>query len=59
MHECTILYWAAACLALWAGGASDGQTAEAIDRVCDMSGLTIPQEAQFKKMFRELTRIAA
>ena len=50
MEEFASIYWAAACIVLWAGsGVTDGQLADAVNLTCDMSGLTVPQEAVFKE----------
>jgi hypothetical protein len=55
-NEYVAIYWAAACLAFWAGcGVSDGQMSDAVNMVCDGSGLTVPQEVLLKKLVNEMT----
>lgn len=57
MDEFAAIYWAAACLVFWAGsGVSDGQFADAVNLTCDMSGLTVPQEAVLKETINKLTK---
>lgn len=49
----SMIYWAAACLVLWAGGGAyvpDGLLAQAINGVCDEAKLTVPQEALLKRL---------
>lgn len=50
------MYWAAACVAFWAGGATDGQKVQAIDMICDDAKLTVPQEVLLKQLFQKLTK---
>lgn len=55
-NEYAAIYWAAACLALWAGcGVSDGQMSDAVNMVCDEAGLTVSQEVLLKKLVNEMT----
>lgn len=57
MEEFASIYWAAACIVLWAGsGVTDGQLADAVNLTCDMSGLTVPQEAVFKETINKLMK---
>lgn len=55
MTQYAAIYWAAACLCLWAGcGVSDGQLVSAIDMICDEAGLTVPQEVLLKRMVKDM-----
>ena len=53
-EEYSVIYWAAACLSIWAGrgccNVTDGQLAEAINMICDKAGLTLPQEVLLKRI---------
>lgn len=56
MEEYAVIYWAAACLAFWAGcGVSDWQMSDAVNMVCDEAKLTVPQEVLLKKIVNEMT----
>lgn len=51
------IYWAAACLVLWAGGGvTKGQMAQAVDMVCDDAKLTVPQEVLLKELVHDLSK---
>lgn len=55
IDEYASIYWAAACLLLWAGcGVSDIQFARAIDVFCDDAGMSVPQEALLRKIIEEM-----
>ena len=55
MDEYRSIYWAAACLAFWAGcGVTDGQLSDAVNMTCDMAGLTVAQEAVLKETFNKM-----
>jgi len=57
MEEFASIYWAAACLAFWAGsGVTDGQIADAVSMTCDMAGLTATQEAALKETFNKMMK---
>lgn len=57
MDDFAAIYWAAACIVLWAGsGVSDGQFADAVNLTCDMSGLTASQEAVLKETINKMTK---
>ena len=60
MMEYASIYWAAACLAFWAGrgccNVTDGQLADAINMVCDEAKLTVPQEGLLKRIVMEMIR---
>ena len=57
MDEFAAIYWAAACLVFWAGsGVTDGQLADAVNLTCDMSGLTVPQEAVLKETITNMMK---
>lgn len=54
--EYAAIYWAAACLAFWAGcGVSDGQVSDAVNIVCDEAKLTVPQEVLLKEIVNKMT----
>lgn len=56
MDEYMALYWAAACLVFWAGGGvTKGQFAEAVDKICGVANLSIPQEVLFKRIVQDMT----
>lgn len=56
MDEYMALYWAAACLVFWAGGGvTKGQFAEAVDNICSVAKLSIPQEVLFKRIVHDMT----
>ena len=59
MDEYACIYWAAACLAFWAGrrccNVSSAQFADAVNMVCDGAGLTVPQEVLFKRIIHKMT----
>lgn len=57
MEEYSVLYWAATCLVFWAGrGVSDGQFADAVNLICDMSRLTVQQESVMKNLIVEMQK---
>lgn len=59
MNEYMAIYWAAACLVLWAGGGayvSGGTLMQAIDLVCDDARLSIPQEALLKRLVNNMIK---
>lgn len=60
IDEYASIYWAAACLGLWAGrgccNVSDVQFANAVNMVCDEARLSVPQEGLLKRISHETTR---
>lgn len=57
MDEFAAIYWAAACLVLWAGGGvSDGQFADAVNITCDIAKLTAAQEAVLKETISNMMK---
>lgn len=53
--EYSAIYWAAACLAFWAGsGVTDLQMCDAVGSVCKDAGLTLPQEILLKDTVKEM-----
>lgn len=57
MDELSAIYWAAACLSLWAcGGVSDGQLADAVNMTCDMARLSVAQEAVLKETLSNMMK---
>lgn len=57
VDEFVSIYFAAACLAFWAGcGVSDVQFADAVNMVCDDAELSVPQETLLKRLAHEMTR---
>jgi len=56
VNEYSALYWAAACLVFWAGsGVTKGQFAKAVDKICCIAKLSVPQEVLFKRIIRDVT----
>lgn len=56
MSEYCVLYWAAACLAFWAGGGiTKGQFADAVDAIVREADMTVPQEVLFKMIVNNMT----
>lgn len=50
IDEYESIYWAAACLAFWAGcGVSDVQLSDAVNLTCDVARITVAQEAVLKE----------
>ena len=60
VDEFVSIYFAAACLAFWAGcgccNVSDVQFADAVNMVCDDAELSVPQETLLKRLAHEMTR---
>lgn len=57
LGEYASMYWAAACLAFWAGcGATDAQLSDAVAMVCDGAGLTVPQEALLTRLLHDMLK---